>query len=68
MQPGKELINEVRAGFVRQGTSLNAYCRENDISGKNVHKLLNGNWNGPKAKAIRKKIMEASKVIYFESA
>lgn len=68
MQPGKELIQEVRAGFIRQGTSLSAFCRENEIEGKTVHRLLSGDWNGPIAKQKRKKIMAAAKVPVLQSS
>jgi len=62
MQPGKELIQEVRAGFIRQGTTLGFYCRNNNIDGGNVYRLLRGEWNGDKAKALRSQIIEASGV------
>jgi len=60
MQVGKQLIQHVRAGFIRQGSSLNAYCRDNSIDNSNVYKALIGNWNGKKAKALRDKLIEAS--------
>jgi len=62
MQPGQELIQEVRAGFIKQGTSLSAYCRENGIEGKTVHRLLSGKWDGKKARAIRQQLIEAAGV------
>jgi len=68
MQPGQQLIQEVRAGFIRQGTSLNAYCRNNGIEGKTVHRLLSGKWDGEVAKRKRKQLMDAANVIYFENA
>jgi len=62
MQPSQELVQEVRAGFIKQGTSLAAYCRENGIEGKTVHRLLNGRWDGRKAREIRAQLIEAANV------
>jgi len=60
MQPGKQLIQEVRAGFIKQGTTLSEYCKKNKIDGGNVYRLLRGDWDGVKAKVIRSQIIEAS--------
>ena len=62
MEPGQELIHQVRAGFIKQGTNLSAYCRDNSIDGGNVYRLLRGEWNGEKAKLLRAQIMTAAKV------
>lgn len=62
MQEGKELTQEVRAGFIKQGTSLAAYCRDNNIDSSNVYKALRGKWNGKKSQALIKKLIDASKV------
>jgi len=62
MQPSQELLNQVKAGFVRQGTTLAAYCRDNNIDGGNVYRLLRGDWNGKKAKAIRSQLITASRI------
>ena len=62
MQPGQELIQEVRAGFIRQGSTLSEYCRDNVIDGGNVYRPLRGQWNSDKAKARRAQIIEAAKI------
>lgn len=59
---GPEILSQVRAGFVLQGTSLQAWCREQGLLRQNVRKCLLGEWNGPKAKQLRKKIIEAARV------
>ncbi len=60
--PGRELYNQVRGGFVTQGTSLGRWCRENDIKAQNALNCLVGGWNGPKAKALRVKLIEAANI------
>lgn len=58
--PGKQLLDSVRAGFVAQGTSLNAWCVEHGIRYPNARQALIGSWNGPKGLAMRIRIMRAS--------
>ncbi len=57
---GKPLLDRVRAGFVAQGTSLNAWCTENAVSYPNARQALIGSWNGPKGVAVRQRIVEAA--------
>ncbi len=68
MQPGQELVQEVRAGFIKQGTSLSAYCRQNGIEGKTVHRLLSGKWDGKKAREIRAQLIEAANVKTYQDS
>lgn len=56
----KELQN-VKIGFIRQGTSLNAFLGKNGIERGNTTKAFNGKWNGEKARALRQRIIEASR-------
>lgn len=58
--PGKPLLDRVRAGFVAQGTSLNAWCALHGIRYPNARQALIGSWNGPKGAAIRERIVHAA--------
>lgn len=60
MQPGQELVNAVRAGFVLKGTSMNKYCLSNAIDVSNAKKALLGSWDGPKALVLRNRLIEES--------
>lgn len=57
---GKNLLLRVRTGFVAQGSSLNAWCRANGIHIQNARMTLLGNWNGPKGKELRGRLIETS--------
>lgn len=50
----------VRAGFTALGTSLHAWCKANGIAPQNAHKALTGDWTGPKASALIKRMKDAS--------
>jgi hypothetical protein len=54
-------VLSVRVGFVSQGTSLNAWCENHGIHYGNANKALLGQWQGVKAKALKTRIIEASK-------
>lgn len=60
--PGRELYNQVRGGFVTQGSSLGRWCREHDIHLNNALNCLVGVWNGPKAKTLRARLIEAANI------
>lgn len=55
-----ELVRQVRAGFVRQGTSLTAFCRRHAMDPANVRKALQGDWDGPKGRQVRKLVIRAA--------
>lgn len=66
---GRDLLKEphrisqaVKAGFVKQGTTLAAYCRDNKIDDSNAHKALRGKWDGVKSKALIDKLTAAANV------
>ena len=50
---------DVRASFVRMGTSLNAWCKGHGVKRQWAEKVLKGERNGPKANALMKKIFDA---------
>jgi len=61
--PGLDLIRQVRAGFIAQGTTLTEWCRNHQTSHTNARHALVGSWNGPKGKAMRARIAKAAGVI-----
>jgi hypothetical protein len=58
--PSKTLFLNVRAGFVQQNTTFSEWCRKEDINRSNARQALIGSWDGPKAKALRARIIKAS--------
>lgn len=60
--PGQELYNHVRAGFILQNTSLSEWCNENKVNHSNSKNCLYGAWDGPKAKDLRQKLIDASNI------
>lgn len=60
--PGPELNREIRAGFVRQGTTLTRWCKDNDLRIGNVRDAIFGSWDGPKGQALRAKVAKAAGV------
>ena len=59
-QPSKDLYNKVKASFIMKNTTLGAWCREVGLKQQNVMTCLIGSWNGPKAKELRMKVINAS--------
>lgn len=64
-QPSSGLYLAVRSGFVAQGTTLTAWCRQREVNPSNARYALLGAWNGPKAKELRIKLIEASGISRF---
>ncbi|MDC5755208.1 hypothetical protein OPW41_08815 [Vibrio europaeus] len=58
--PSRELYQMIMAAFVMQGSSLSSWCKENNVARSNVVAALTGSWNGPKAKILRAKVIEAA--------
>ena len=44
--------NALKASFIMRGSSLNAWCIENEVAPANVRKAFSGVWTGPKASAL----------------
>ena len=59
-EPGTDLLRQVMAGFVLQGTTLTEWCREHGESRVHARVALLGERNGPKAQALRAKLIDAS--------
>lgn len=58
----RERHNCVRAGFVRQGTTLSAWCDANGVKRQNATRALLGTWNGPKAQCLVERLKAAAGV------
>lgn len=58
--PGKPLLASVRAGYVMKGTSLYRWCGENGIKRQYAAEVLTGRRNGPKAQALRRRLIAAA--------
>lgn len=52
----------VRAGFIAQGTSFQAWCTREGVTRQNAHKALMHQWKGQKASELVARILEAAKV------
>ncbi len=59
-QPGEELLQAIRAGFILQGTNFTQYCLTNGIGPANARMAIRGGWKGPKATALIKQLIAAS--------
>ncbi len=60
--PGPALLLVARAAFVSRGTSLSAWCADAGIDRAAARLALLGAWNGPKAQALRRRIVAAAGV------
>ncbi len=60
LKAGPMLLVEVRAAFVRKGTSLSAWCGQNQIHRQNAAAALKGDWAGPGALALVSRIVKAA--------
>lgn len=58
--PSKDLHLEVRAAFVRKGTSFNGWCRTQHVCPSNARQCLMGVWDGPKGRSLRDQILQAA--------
>ena len=57
----KQLLWRVRSNFVEKGTSLHAYCKQNNIHRGNAEKALLGTWSTKGGKDLKKLLIQASK-------
>ena len=60
MQSPPSLLCLVKTGFILNGTTFKAWCRENDVDPGYAHHVVNGKTNGPKAKRLRDRIAQAA--------
>lgn len=54
------MLRQVMAGFVRQGTTMTAWCRENGQSRVHARMALLGERNGPAARVLRARLLAAA--------
>lgn len=66
LEPGQDLMNLVKGGFVAQGKSMAQWCREHSICRTNAQYAVMGLRNGPKARDLRERVLKASGVIPCE--
>jgi hypothetical protein len=62
IQPGGDLLNAVKAGFILQNTTFEQWCRSKGINRSNANVALLGGWRGPKAIKLIAKIKKAAGV------
>ena len=61
-QPSIELFREVRAGFIKRGTTFSQWCRDAGENRSNARQAVLGAWDGPKGRAVRMRILKAAGV------
>ena len=55
--PPENLYDAVRAGFAAQNTTLNKWCKANDVNHEAARQTLLGARRGDEADQLRKRIM-----------
>jgi len=60
-KPDKTVLNQVKAGFIMQETTLEEFCKKKGFDPSNTRKALLGTWKGPKANKRRSILLKASK-------
>lgn len=53
-------LDRITAGFVLQGTTLTAWCRQEGVHRPNLIKAIKGEWKGPTAAALVNRVAECS--------
>lgn len=67
LSPSLNLYRHVRAGFIAQGSTITTWCRERGVNPTNARSALVGAWDGPKGKALRAELIEASGITHPSS-
>ena len=52
----KQLFARIKAHFVSRETSLQTWCKENNIKRQNARSAVVGEWRGEKATALRERL------------
>lgn len=60
LPPSLDLLLQVRAAFVAQGTTLHSWCHRHRVHVTGARQALIGTWNGPKGRAMRARIVRAA--------
>lgn len=58
--PSEDLYLTVRAAFIAQGTTLNAWCIANGVNRQTAAKALKGQRHGKLSRALRDRLIEAA--------
>lgn len=58
--PGRDLLAQVRAGFLIQHTTLAEWCRKQGTHPSAVRQAIYGTWAGPKGRSIREAVLKAA--------
>lgn len=58
--PSKKLWSKIKAAFVLNDSTVTTWCKGEQKNVTNVRGAVIGSYDGPKAKAIRKEVIEAS--------
>lgn len=53
-------LAKVRAGFILQGRTLKSWCSAEGVDYGYAHQVVDGKTNGPKAKALRSRMVAAA--------
>lgn len=56
-------ISAVKAGFILKGTSMRAWCQAQGVDTGYASKALAGKQSGPKAQALKDRIIQASRAV-----
>lgn len=62
-EPSTDLMNLIRSGFILKGKTMAGWCRENAICPVTARYAVVGKRNGPKAQALRARLIKASNAI-----
>ena len=54
------VLKLVKVGFILQGTTFKGWCREEGVHAGYAHDVASGKTNGPKARALRARIIAAA--------
>lgn len=66
--PSDDLYRMVRAGFVAQGTTLNAWCSARGIHRQTAERSLKGERNGRRSRELRDRLVAAALVSALDAA
>lgn len=55
-----DLLTEVRIGFIRKGTTMTSWCKQQHLNHSAVRQALIGSWAGPKGRAMRRRVLAAA--------
>lgn len=57
----KKKFTNIKIEFMKRGTSVTRFCEQNGINRRHVHRAFLGGWNTETAKALRQRLIDASK-------